>query len=337
MPENAPNIVTYVSPVSTELALALEAANRITLRNGGYDYLIYRAADTYYAIRYDGIIEFSGTDFTTVIQAAHDAIPENDGVPGNQSGSGGTILLSSYQPDATDFYFVVNSTIVITKNITIRALGNPKRLPVLQLGNGANCDMIQIGVDGGSSNHNIITIDGLRITGNKENQTEVCSGIVVKGTANEYVITDCEIRAFTGYSIYINNPRANQAWNTIAECWLLSSDLGQLCVDIPSGGTQVELYVRNCYFLSSVATIPGISYTGNAGSRSMYIIGCRFWTCGVVINQTARNFLIQGNIFSFTVAVRLCNQVHRECGQPHGQRDSGGQLLHRYDYGPCVD
>lgn len=262
-------------------------------RFAGADYVITKSGNTYYATS-TTLTNYSGSDFATILQSAIDEIPSYD-IPARDSGGIISIFIPAEEQDSA---VSVTKKIIINKRILLKGLGNPKRSPVLSLANGVNDDMFLIEGSADDAGNNIPTIENLRLHGNKDNQTEPCSGIKIGSEVNEFNIKNTECTSFSGYGIDVSlNGHGGGSFNTIQDCFLVYSDLGQL--NIESSLTIQNLLITNNFFDRADNSIPAIKITRTGGN--FFWTGCIisdniFQGCCLEVSGNPKNWAFVNNV-----------------------------------------
>jgi len=144
----------YTLAQSSSLTTILEAGSLATPAN----YVVFSDGSMYYARNgLTGEVEFSGSDFATVVQNAINALPT----------SGGKIHIKAGN-------YTVSQTIILKDYLTLE--GEGPYATILYLEDGANCDILAT-LGPVHPRHSYITIRDLRLEGNKDNNPTAGRGI----------------------------------------------------------------------------------------------------------------------------------------------------------------
>ena len=241
-------------------------------------YIIYKV-DTEYRAKngLTGKIDYSGTDASTVIQAAIDALT-----------NGGKIFIKSGT-------YIITNPIEIVGELTLE--GENCESTILKLSNGANCNVFEYT---GAAYIYFPTFKHLRIEGNKENNN-AGSGIKMNDKACDGLIFDCFILSFKE-----NNIQIDYSWNwRIINCCIeyagnygliggnFITDTKFLYNDV---GAFNVFSIEKCLFFSNQK---------NALTVAQQIIECKFEHNGlagtgysdVVLGTARQNPIVIGNYF----------------------------------------
>jgi len=224
-------------------------------------------------------------------------VKAKDGKNGSIVSSGSSIdrVINDITPGARAVFihggrYTVENTIT---NKPFYLFGWWNGVPLLELADGANCNMIEYNP---ASTRNKIVIEGLRLMGNRANNTSGSGIVLSNANPKELNIFRTEVRSFAGDGLKLGADSAISNWNMLDKFWTLDND--GCGVRVSGGGKELQVFnslfgAKGHFIVEDGATLD-----------KLFMVGNHFRPSNLYIHSGTQHY-ISGNLFTDGASLKM--------------------------------